>query len=255
VTATTPPLFLLDPLPDGDLVRLTGDEGRHAARVRRLRPGEAVTLGDGRGSLADGTVAGVEPDGLSVHVHGRRSEPEPQPRLVVVQAIPKGERAELAVQLLTELGADEIVPWAAARAQVQWRGERAAKALGRWRRTAREAAKQSRRAWVPAVADPAATAAVVDRLTGAAGLVLHEQGAEPLVASPLPPAGDLLVIVGPEGGVAEDELAAFQAAGARNVRLGRPVLRTSTAGAAALAVLSARLGRWGAVPPSPPAGQ
>jgi 16S rRNA (uracil1498-N3)-methyltransferase len=241
----TPPLFLLDPLPAGDEVHLGGDEGRHAARVRRLRPGEALTLGDGRGAVAECTVTAVAADGLALRVISRRSEPPPRPRLVVVQAIPKGERAELAVQLLTELGVDEISPWVAARAQVQWRGERASKALARWRRTAREAAKQSRRAWVPAVAEPATSAAVAERLGAGAGVVLHEQASQPLTSWALPPAGELLVIVGPEGGVSDEELAAFAAAGARSVRLGDPVLRTSTAGAAALALLSARLGRWG----------
>lgn len=241
----TPPLFLLDPLPGGDEVFLGGDEGRHAARVRRLRPGEALTLGDGHGSLAECTVVAVEADGLTLQVGGRSSEPLPRPRLVVAQAIPKGERAELAVQLLTELGVDEIVPWTAARAEVRWRGERAAKALLRWRRTAREATKQSRRAWVPAVAEPATTAEVAERLAGGAGLILHEQGSQPLACCALPPVDELLVVVGPEGGVAEDELVQFAAAGARSVRLGDPVLRTSTAGAAALAVLSVRLGRWG----------
>jgi 16S rRNA (uracil1498-N3)-methyltransferase len=241
---TTAPLFLVDALPAGDRFPLTGDEGRHAARVKRLGPGEPLLVGDGRGTVLGCVVARVLPDGLELAVEARRVEPEPSPRLVAVQALPKGERAELAVEVLTELGVDEIVPWAASRCIAQWHGPRGEKALAKWRRTAAEAAKQSRRAWVPAVAPLARTADVVARLATSAGLVLHEAASEPLTAAPLPADGDVLVVVGPEGGIADDELALFADAGAVSVRMGAPVLRTSTAGAAALAVLSARLGRW-----------
>ena len=239
----TPPLFLIDELPGGDELQLTGDEGRHAARVKRIGAGEAILVSDGRGVLLDCTVAAVTPDGLTLHVDRRRSVAAPEPRIVVVQALPKGERAELAVELLTELGVDEIVPWAAARSIAQWHGARGDKALEKWRRTVREAAKQSRRAWVPVVSSPASTDDVVARLAGASGLVLHGAATTTLAAAPLA-GGDVVLIVGPEGGVDPAELAAFEAAGACAVRLGETVLRTSTAGAAALAALSPRLGRW-----------
>jgi 16S rRNA (uracil1498-N3)-methyltransferase len=240
----TPPLFLVDVLPAEGQLRLAGDEGRHAARVKRLGVGEAVLVGDGRGGVLECNVTGVQADGLLLAVRARSSVPAPQPRIVVVQALPKGERAELAVELLTELGADEIVPWAAARSIAQWQGARGEKALGKWRRTAREAAKQSRRAWVPEITALASTAEVADRLAGTAALVLHEAAAVPLAVAGLPPAGDLIVVIGPEGGIGAEELATFDAVGATAVRLGAPVLRTSTAGAAALAALSLRLGRW-----------
>ena len=184
-------------------------------------------------------------DGLRLRVLSRRAVPPAEPRLVVVQALPKGERAELAVELLTELGADEIVPWAAARSIAQWHGPRGEKALAKWRRTAAEAAKQSRRPGCRRSRALASTADVAARLAAGRGLVLHEDAAEPLASAALPDSGDVVVVVGPEGGITDDELAAFTAAGARPVRLGDPVLRTSTAGAAALAALSLRLGRWG----------
>jgi 16S rRNA (uracil1498-N3)-methyltransferase len=243
----TPPLFLLPVLPPGDRVVLDGDEGRHAARVKRLGVGESVLVSDGRGTLLSCVVAGVRPDGLELDVRSRLVAPQPEPRLVVVQALPKGERAELAVEVLTELGVDQIVPWAASRSIVQWSGPRGAKALEKWRRTAAEAAKQSRRARVPDVADLASTAAVAKRLATSTAFVLHESAAVSLgalSAGQLPDSGDVVVVVGPEGGISDAELAAFADAGAATVRLGEPVLRTSTAGAAALAVLSARLGRW-----------
>lgn len=241
----TPPLFLVEELPSADEFRLDGDEGRHAATVLRLRAGEAVLVADGAGGLLECVVGGLSAGGLSLEVRSRRFVPAPDPRVVVVQALPKGERAELAVEMLTELGVDEIVPWAAARSIAQWRGPRADKALERWRRTVRAAAKQSRRAWVPSVAPLASTADVTARLTGACGLVLHEDASTPLAAAPLPERGEVVVVVGPEGGLTADELTAFTTAGATAIRLGEPVLRTSTAGAAALAALSVRLGRWG----------
>jgi 16S rRNA (uracil1498-N3)-methyltransferase len=235
----TPPLFLLDPLPHGDLVVLDGDEGRHAARVKRIGPGEGVLVGDGLGSIASCTVEAAAADRLTLRVRERRTEPRPDPRLVVVQALPKGDRAELTVELLTELGVDEIVPWAASRSIGQWRGT---KSLAKWRRTAAESAKQSRRAWVPDVRDLASTADVAARATGA--LVLHESATAALADAGLPDSGEIVLIVGPEGGIADDEIAVLTEAGATAVRLGGYVLRTSTAGAAALAALSLRIGRW-----------
>lgn len=237
----TPPLFLCDPLPVTNEFELGGDEGRHAARAKRIGAGEVLWVGDGHGSVAECVVADVRLDGLRLFVSRRRFEPAPQPRIVIAQALPKGDRAELAVEMLTELGADEIVPWAAARSIVQWHGPRGERAREKWQRTAAEAAKQSRRAWVPAIAPLASTDVVACRCRGA--LVLHEAATTPLVDVQLD-ADEIVVVVGPEGGVSDAELAAFTAAGASTVRLGAPVLRTSTAGAAALAVLSARLGRW-----------
>jgi 16S rRNA (uracil1498-N3)-methyltransferase len=241
---STPPLFLLDPLPADDPFVLGGDEGRHAARVRRLGVGEALQVGDGRGALAECAVDAVVPGGLRVRVLTRRTVPAPDPPLVVIQALPKGDRAELSVELLTELGADEIVPWAAARSIAQWHGPRGEKALAKWRRTAAEAAKQSRRAWLPRISDLATTADVAARLAAGTGFVLHESAEMALAGAGVSGSGEVIIVVGPEGGITDGELAAFSAAGAVAVRLGEPVLRTSTAGAAALAALSVRLGRW-----------
>ncbi len=242
------PLFLVPALPVGDTYRLDGPEGHHAATVQRLRVGETVLLGDGAGGTATARVAAVATAGrgtLDLASVDRRSVARPDPRLVVVQGIAKGDRGELAVQAMTEVGVDEVVPWSAARSVVTWRGERGERAAQRWHATAREAAKQSRRTWLPRVSPAAATPAVADRLaSAAAGYVLHEDAVAPLSGVRLPPVGDIVLVVGPEGGITPDELAAFEAAGAQAVRLGPAVLRTSTAGVAALAVLSVRLGRW-----------
>ena len=240
---STPPLFFVDHLA-ADQVRLDGDEGRHAARVKRLTVGERVRIADGLGALATCVVTAVGVDVVDLEVVERSHVEASDPELVVVQALPKGDRAELAVELLTELGVDEIVPWAATRSITQWQGERGEKALAKWRRTAREAAKQSRRPRTPTVTDLASTQDVAVLLNGSCGLVLHESASTGLTGVDLPTTGRIVVVVGPEGGIHDDELDQFSDAGAVAVRLGDPVLRTSTAGTAALAVLSARLGRF-----------
>lgn len=252
---TTAPVFLYDGGPGpsarladarpGGVLRLAGPEGRHAVSVRRLREGEEVVLTDGEGNAASGPVAAVTGrDALTVAVARAWREPSPSPSLTVVQALPKGDRGELAVETMTETGVDAIVPWAAARCVTQWRGERGAKSLARWRATAREAGKQARRVRFPSVADARTTRQLAGGLAGFVA-VLHEGSDEPLAAAELPAAGQITLIVGPEGGITDEELAAFGAAGARAFRLGPTVLRTSTAGTAAAAVILARTGRWG----------
>ncbi|MGW2559965.1 16S rRNA (uracil(1498)-N(3))-methyltransferase [Streptomyces sp. NPDC001514] len=241
----TAPVFLVDHVHAGTVV-LDGPEGRHAVSVRRLRVGEGIVLTDGHGTGGFGTVAAVEgKDRLEVTVSELREEPAPAPRITVVQALPKGDRGELAVETMTETGVDAIVPWAAARCITQWKGDRGAKSLAKWRATAREAGKQSRRLRFPEVTDAATTKEVGQLLAEADfAAVLHEEGAEPLATAELPATGDIVLVVGPEGGVSPEELAAFAEAGAKPYRLGRSVLRTSTAGTAASALLLGRTGRW-----------
>jgi 16S rRNA (uracil1498-N3)-methyltransferase len=242
----SPPVFLAESAQlAADRIVLGGAEGRHAATVRRLRAGERVDLTDGAGRLAECVVTGPAPGGLELEVLARRDEPAPSPRLVVVQALPKGDRGELAVETMTEVGVDEIVPWAASRCVTQWRPERREKSLGRWRNAAREAAKQARRSWMPVVADLATTAEVAERIAAAdSALVLHEEADAPLSGMKTPAAGEILLVVGPEGGITEEELRRFGEAGGLPTRLGQTVLRTSTAGVAAAAVLLSACGRW-----------
>lgn len=229
----------------GSTVEVTGDEAHHAVAVRRLRVGEAVVLTDGAGRAATGTVASTGKRVFTVSVTDLAVEPPAEPGVSVVQALPKGDRGELAVEMLTEIGVAEIVPWAASRSVAVWKGERATKSLAKWRSTAREAAKQSRRSWFPEVAELATTAEVT-ALVGAADLavVLHEDATVSLSSLDVPASGRILVVVGPEGGLTDEEIGAFVAAGAVSVRLGAEVLRTSTAGVAAVAALLSRTSRW-----------
>lgn len=239
------PLFLVESLPAGTSFTLDGPEGHHAATVQRLRVGEVLLLADGRGGTARAEVTAVGKGSVDVTLGEQAWAPAADPRLVVVQGIAKGDRGELAVQAMTEAGVDEIVPWAASRSVAQWRGDRGFKARDKWAATAREAAKQARRSWLPVVAgEPdCSTKQVAARIANAAAaFVLHEEATERLTTVPLPGSGEIVLVVGPEGGISDTELDAF--AGAVPVRLGDAVLRTSTAGVAALAVLSTRLGRW-----------
>ena len=243
----TAPVFLAD---GADLraatVTLTGAEGRHAATVRRIRPGERVDVADGAGLIAECLVTDVGPGSVTLAVQARREIPAPEPRIVVVQALPKGDRAELAVETMTEVGVDVIVPFAAERCVARWpAGDRAAKALARWRSAARAAAKQARRSRIPEVTELATAAEVTTRLKSAARAVVLEPGVDQALARlDLPGSGDVVLVVGPEGGLSPAELAGFSTAGAVPARLGDSVLRASTAGAAAAAVLMARTGRW-----------
>ncbi|GAA2271177.1 16S rRNA (uracil(1498)-N(3))-methyltransferase [Streptomyces hawaiiensis] len=244
----TAPVFVVEHFDAGGGGRyvLDGPEGRHAVSVKRLRAGEDVVLTDGAGRWADCVVLGTEgKDRLILQLDSVSEEPAEQPRVTVVQALPKGDRGELAVETMTEVGVDAIVPWAATRCITQWKGDRGVKALGKWRATAREAGKQSRRVRFPEVAEAATTRQVAALLAGAEfAAVLHESGDTPLATADLPATGEIVLVVGPEGGVAPEELALFEEAGAQAYRLGRSVLRTSTAGTAAAAVLLARTGRW-----------
>ena len=239
------PFFLVDQLPAAGPFRLTGPEGRHAATVRRMRAGEPVVLTDGRGSRAWATVTATGKAEVDLEVGPPELEPVPAVRVTVIQALPKGERGELAVDLATEAGVDAIVPWAARRCVTRWTDDRAAKGVARWTATAREAAKQSRRSRVPVVY-PVATTAQVATLIRATdrALVLHESATAGLAAGGVPREGELALIVGPEGGIDDQELAVFTEAGARVVRLGPQVLRTSTAAAVALGALGVLTDRW-----------
>ena len=238
------PLFLLDVLPDTEELLVGGDEGRHAVEVLRLTLGEQVRVGDGHGTVAEGAVVSAGHDGLRVAVSARFEVPAQTPEFVLVQALPKGDRGPLAVELATELGVDRIVPWTAARCVTRWRDDRVAKGVAKWRAAARAASKQSRRPRVPEITDPMTTREVCGLLADTdLAVVLHERATRPLAGLDIPRQGTVAVVIGPEGGLTDGEVVAFRAAGAQAVRLGAEVLRTSTAGAAALAALSMRT-RW-----------
>lgn len=243
-------LFYADVIPEvGNVASVDGDEGFHAATVRRIRPGERLVLSDGSGTWAPCEVESVAKRGLTARILSRAVVARPNPSVTVVQAIPKSERSELAVELATEAGADEFIAWEAQRCVARWGGERSEKGLRRWRAVARSAARQSRRAYIPEVSGPLSTATltglVAERVAaGAVVLVLHESGDQPLANIPAAEADSIILVVGPEGGISDGEISDLTAAGAMVVRLGPTVLRTSTAAAVALGALGVLTSRW-----------
>ncbi|WP_044508037.1 16S rRNA (uracil(1498)-N(3))-methyltransferase [Gordonia sp. KTR9] len=246
----SPPLFWADsvPAPGADLT-LSGPEGRHAVTVARLGVGERILVGDGAGSVAGCEIREiVAKDTLVAAVHDLSFEARPTPQVTLVQALPKSERSELAVDLATEAGVNVIVPWQALRCVSRWTGK-ADKGVGKWRAAASAAAKQSRRPWIPEVTDLATTidvrARCADVVTrGGVVAVLHEEAAQPLARLPLADAAEIVLVVGPEGGLDGGEIADLTALGAQSVVLGPEVLRTSTAAAVALGAIGVLTRRW-----------
>ena len=244
------PVFYVDKLPGvGERAIVDGDEGFHAANVRRIRTGEQLDLGDGAGALAHCVIEDVGKSRLSARVLSRWTVAPAVPPVTVVQALPKSDRSELAVELATEAGADEFLAWQASRCVARWDASRADKGLRRWRAVARSAARQSRRAYIPPVTGVVSTADLIHRVrdavaTGTTVLALHESATERLTARPLAQTDSLMLIVGPEGGIADGEIEALSDAGATAVRLGPTVLRTSSAAAVALGALGVLTPRW-----------
>ena len=237
-------MFIVDELAESDELLVDGSEGRHAVEVLRLTPGERVRVGDGRGTVAESEVVSAGPEGLRVAVRSRFEVPAQAPEFVLVQALPKGDRGPLAVDLATELGVDRIIPWQASRCVTRWRDDRVEKGVAKWRSAAHAASKQSRRPRVPEVTGPMTTREVCGLLGDAdLAVVLHEQARRPLAELDIPRDGTVVVIVGPEGGLTDGEVVAFRAAGAQAVRLGVEVLRPATPRAAPLAARNMRP-RW-----------
>lgn len=239
----------------GGLIEITGEEARHAVAVSRLRVGEQILIGDGRGTIASGQVESAEKKRFTVRVDSIRVDAQPAERLVLVQALAKGDRDERAVEQSTEFGVDAIAPWESVYSVSRWRGkggggdENVAKGVAKWQRIAREASKQSLRAHIPEVAQPLLMAELCELAAGDAHvLVLHPRGEHTLSSWAGALSGqdprDVYLVVGPEGGLSDAEVDRLAAAGAEIVLLGSTVLRTSSAGPAAIAVLNVALGRW-----------
>jgi 16S rRNA (uracil1498-N3)-methyltransferase len=227
----------------GDALTITGTEARHAVTVSRVSVGENLVVGDGAGRVVNGTVTSAAPTALELSVDSVTRAERPTPALVLVQALAKQDRDELAIQAATELGVDAVLPWAAARSVSRWEGAKVAKGVERWSAITREASKQAVRPWLPDVLDLATTKQLV-RLAGELRILVLEPTATTALSDIRPDGRDIAIVVGPEGGIADHELAMLTDAGAELIRLGDTVLRTSTAGPAAIAVLNVALGRW-----------
>lgn len=244
------------PVPEvGSAFLVAGQEGRHGASALRLRAGESVLVSDGEGVVADCRVLSTGKAEVELEVVARRVHDRPRPAVIVVQALPKSERSELAVELATEAGADEIWPWQSERCISRWTGAKGKGDKGRtkWENAARAATKQSRRAYEPHIGELLEKEALVDRVRrwvagGSVVIVLHEESREPfadLVRQAVEAdAESIVLVVGPEGGVSDGEAAALREAGAHTALLGPEVLRTSTAAAVALGAIGVLTSRW-----------
>ena len=243
------PLFNhpLSPQPnEGDSLVLSGSEAKHAVTVRRMRVGEGIQLSNGDGLRAIGVVAGIDGNNLAVQISQVRTESKPAPALILVQALAKGDRDELAIQAATELGVFGVVPWQADRSISRWDGPKIFKGVERWQVIVTEAAKQALRSFTPRVSQPVSTKELVKSVAGYSRvLVLDPTASESLAQIQLPANGEIAIVVGPEGGISDSELALLESAGAVRIHLGDSILRTSTAGMAAVSVLQSKLGHWG----------
>jgi 16S rRNA (uracil1498-N3)-methyltransferase len=227
----------------GERISVSGAEARHAVTVSRLITGESISVGNGAGLVVSGTIVSADAGEFVLEVETVEQTPAASPAIWLAQALAKGDRDEYAVQQATELGVDGVIPWAATRSIVKWEGNKVAKGHQRWSAIVREATKQSLRPWIPGVGDLASTA-VLCSLAGEARMIVLDPAAEQSLSALEPDGRDIVLVVGPEGGISDTELSRLVAAGASAWRLGGPVLRTSTAGPAAIAVLNSRLGRW-----------
>lgn len=238
------PVFIVENIPDRGDVVIEGDEAHHAGSVARIKSGDQVTVTNGKGRRAQVEILDINKRNISARIIEVIDEARSRTILTVVQALTKGDRARETIELLTEGGVDLIIPWSASRSIGQWKEDR--DALSKWRAWAREATKQSRRSWIPQVLDLQTTAQIKERVSASEkALLFHESGSTPLTSAlggkaPL----ELLLIIGPEGGITEDEAAAFTSAGALSVVMGRPVFRSAHAGVAALAAVQAGYGIW-----------
>ena len=228
----------------GDSYSLDGPEGKHAATVRRMRVGEGIQLTNGFGLRATGRVLSATGNSLVIEINDVVQEELPSLRLTLVQALAKGDRDELAVQAGTELGATRIIPWQAARSISRWEGDKAEKSRTRWQTIAQEAAKQSLRVWNPTVLPVASTKQLIELLAEYQEVLVLEPTSQISIADLGLVSGDVALVVGPEGGIDSSELEKFASAGFKLVHLGSGVLRTSTAGLAAISFLAGSNGLW-----------
>lgn len=245
------PVFIQPGVSDaaiGDVVTLEGAEARHAGTVQRREPGERIALVDGRGARVEGEILEVRPGAVEVRVDAISHEDDPP--VVLVQALAKAGRDEQAVEAATELGVTKVIPWAAERSIVQWKGQKVEKGRQNWVSLVTAATKQSRRARLPEVGNLVTTDRLASVIAGVIQggtrvLVLHEAAATPITRLTFDsPETPVWLIVGPEGGISDREIEMLTAAGAEAVVLGPHVLRASSAGPAAIAALAVLRGTW-----------
>jgi 16S rRNA (uracil1498-N3)-methyltransferase len=237
-------LFLVDKLDDSNLIEVSGDEAHHAIKVLRINVGEEILVSDGAGNWVRASVENIEKKTFTAKVLERGFQPEKSPRLIVVQGLPKSDRVKDAIEILVESGVDLIIPWQADRSISKWQKD----SLDKWQSAAVAATKQSRRYRKPEIIDGLSLSQLLEiESENSAVLVMHESATTKLsevVTSKFAGMSEIIIVVGPEGGISESELTVLEGAGAHIVGLGPEVFRSAHAGGAALSAVSALIGRW-----------
>ena len=233
-------LFFVPDLPSqvGSSYSFNSEDANHAIKVLRIEVGEIFRVSDGNGGWAIVQVNEVTKRSLETTVLEVGCQEPLEIQFTVVQALPKSDRAKEAVELLTEAGADVIVPWLANRSISR------TEVISKFVTTAREASKQSRRLFIPQLHETVKEKGVIELIKSAdLALVFHESAQVKLseIITPQTKARNVVIVIGPEGGITDEELAAFAAAGAQIAGLGRPILRSAHAGLAALSAVNSLL--------------
>ena len=238
------PLFFCEHIPDRGDVVIEGDEAHHVGTAARIKIGERVLVTNGQGRNAEVEILDINKRNIGARIIDVQDVPRTRTQLLVVQALTKGDRARETIELLTEGGADVIIPWSASRSIGQWKDEK--DALSKWKTWTREATKQSRRSWIPEVREIHNTKEIKELIEDSdTSFVFHESSAVPIskaVSGKAPK--HVVLIIGPEGGVSEDEISLLTSAGAQSVSMGKPVFRAAHAGVAALAAIQTAYGIW-----------
>jgi 16S rRNA (uracil1498-N3)-methyltransferase len=222
-------------------IEVDGDEAHHGVNVLRLKQSEQVKISDGVGNWGIGKVNQLSKKSFTVEISDRGFEPAPKQQVIVVQAILKNDANKEAVDFLTQVGADEIIPWQSQHSI----GKIDVKSLSKWQTVARESSRQSRRVRIPVITNTHSTESLISKIQDLENIfVLHESAENRLSQIEINQEADVFLIVGPEGGLSEFEVNTFMAAGAKVVRLGESVLRAANAGAAATSVVMSRTGKW-----------
>lgn len=226
-------LFFVDEI---STPKLDGDNAHHADRVLRMKAGESLLVSDGAGNWAKCEITAITKKDVDLKIIESGFEESSSPKISVLQAIPKNDRARETVELLTAAGVSNIYPWQAQRA--------IGKESDKWRVAAIEASKQSRRFYIPQVTTKLDTSSALELFKKYDQVLVCHESAITKLSEVLKPALNTLIVIGPEGGITDEELSVFESAGAKVIKLGRPVLRSAHAGIAAISAVSALMQVW-----------
>ena len=235
-------LFFVDQISSGSTQELSGDEGHHAVKVMRLQIGEQIKIADNLGNWVSGAITEVGKKSLKINVSERGNAEHLKPELILVQAVTKSDRTKEMLELLTVAGADQIIPWQAQRCISKWKSD----STDKWLTTIKESAKQARRVKLPVLSDAVTTNQLVKLFQAEDQIiVLHESAQLNLSQfNFVEYTKRILIVIGPEGGISEEEIAQLTSAKAVVVRMGENVLRSAHAGFAALSGIQTLIGRW-----------